>query len=72
MADGKTCIERKVGTTNFAHKEFIGGSPVISGAESDQAWLGLLTIEALGLTIGPVEGELKPVEMFLLDVDLGT
>lgn len=72
LADGKTRIERDVGTANFSYKEFIGGSPVIFGEESDKALLGVLTIEALGLMVDPVKGELKPVEMFLLDVDLGT
>lgn len=72
LADGKTRIEREIGTANFAYRGFIGGSPVVFGEQSDKALLGVLTLEALGLSVDPVKGELKPVEMFLLDVDLRT
>ncbi len=72
LADGKTRIEREIGTANFAYMGAIGGSPVVFGEQSDKSLLGVLTLEALGLSVDPVKGELKPVEMFLLNVDSRT
>lgn len=69
LADGKAHIEREIGMANFASKEFIVGSPVVFGEESDKALHGALTLEALGLSVDPVRGELKPVELLLLGVD---
>jgi clan AA aspartic protease len=66
LADGKTRIERDVGGALFTYGEYAGVSPVVFGEESDKSLLGVLTLEALGLTVDPVKGELKPVEMFLL------
>ncbi len=66
LADGKTRIERDIGGATFVYGQYAGVSPVIFGEESDKALLGVLTIEALGLTVDPVKGELKPVEMLLL------
>jgi predicted aspartyl protease len=59
-------IERDVGLAVFTYGQFVGGSPVIFGEADDKALLGVLTLEALGLTIDPVKGELKPIELLLL------
>jgi len=65
LADGSQ-IQRDVGTADFAIGEYLGGSSVIFGEETDKTLLGVLSLEALGLALDPVKGELKPVELLLL------
>jgi clan AA aspartic protease len=59
-------IERDVGGVIFEWNEYGGYSPVVFGEEKDKALLGAFSLEAMGLEVSPVKGELRPMELLLL------
>ncbi len=64
LADGTTII-RKKGIAAFRYGERIGGADVVFGEEGDMNLLGVLTLEALGLSLDPLKRELRPLPMLL-------
>ena len=65
LANGTPIVRRK-GTALFRYGEKIGGADVIFGESDDAPLLGVLTLEALGLTLDPLKRELRPMELLLL------
>jgi clan AA aspartic protease len=64
LADGTT-IERQVSEAHIKLPEGEAHTPVILGEESDQALLGVVTLEILGLVFNPFERTLQPMRMLL-------
>ena len=62
VADGRI-IHRDVGIAAFFYKGNRADSSVIFGEEQDASLVGVLTLEALALTIDPSSTELKPVRL---------
>lgn len=60
LADGTT-IERKVSECHIAIGEEEGHSPVILGETGDEALLGVITLENLGLVLDPFKRTLQPM-----------
>lgn len=64
LANGSKIV-RKKGIAAFRYGERIGGADVIFGEEGDMNLLGVLTLEALGLSLDPLKRELRPLPMIL-------
>ena len=64
LADGTT-LERKVSECHIALPEGEGYTPVILGEPGDEALLGAVTLEILGLILNPFTRELQPMRMLL-------
>lgn len=64
LADG-TVIERNVSECRFRLSGIDGHSPVILGEAKDEALLGVVTLESLGLVLNPFERTLQPARMML-------
>ena len=64
LADGTT-IKRKISEIHFEYKGLQGTTPVIIGEKDDQALLGALTLEILGLVLNPFKRELVSMKMML-------
>ena len=64
LADG-TIIKRKISETVFEIQGIRGTSPVILGEGNDEALLGAITLEVLGLILNPFSRELSPMKMML-------
>jgi clan AA aspartic protease len=64
LADGTT-IKREVSEICFEYKGLHGTTPVILGEKNDEALLGILTLEILGLMLNPFTRELIPMKMML-------
>lgn len=64
LADGTT-IERKISECRFTLPQGEAFSPVILGAEGDEALLGAVTLEVLGLVLNPFNRRLQPMRMVL-------
>ncbi len=64
LADGST-VEREVGQATFRYDGRDAISPVIFGAESDSAILGVVTLEAMGLEVDPVRKQIRPTRLIL-------
>src|SRR5947208_1695958 len=64
LADG-TSIEREVSECHLTLKEGEGHTPVILGQPGDQALLGVVTLEILGLILHPFKRTLEPMRMLL-------
>lgn len=64
LADGRT-IKRKISEIRFEYKGLFGTTPVILGEKGDEALLGVLTLETLGLILNPFTRELIPMKMML-------
>jgi len=64
LADGTT-IERRVSECRFTYAGVSATSPVILGERRDEALLGTVTLETLGLVLDPFERTLKPMRMML-------
>jgi hypothetical protein len=64
LADGST-IQRKKGFAFFRYGDRVGSSDVIFGQDGDATLLGVLTLEALGLSFDPIRRELRPLPMML-------
>ena len=64
LADGTT-VERKVSECHIALPEGEGHTPVVLGEPGDEALLGVVTLEILGLILNPFTRELHPMRMLL-------
>ncbi|HEY2931611.1 MAG TPA: retroviral-like aspartic protease family protein [Acidobacteriota bacterium] len=64
LADGTT-IERQVSECHISLAEGDGHTPVILGEPGDQALLGIVTLEILGLVLNPFNRTLQPMRMLL-------
>ena len=64
LADGTT-IERAVSECHLALPEGEGHTPVILGEPGDEALLGVVTLEILGLILHPFKRTLEPMRVLL-------
>lgn len=64
LADG-TQIERQVSECYIVLPQGEGHTPVILGENNDEALLGAVTLEILGLVLNPFTRELQPMRMML-------
>jgi clan AA aspartic protease len=64
LADG-TVIERQVSECHIALPQGEGHTPVILGETGDEALLGTVTLEILGLVLNPFNRTLQPMRMML-------
>jgi predicted aspartyl protease len=64
LADG-TLIERQVSECHITLPEGDGHTPVILGEPGDEALLGVITLEILGLVLNPFTRTLQPMRMML-------
>jgi clan AA aspartic protease len=64
LADG-TNIERKVSECHIALAGEEGHTPVILGEADDEALLGVITLENLGLVLDPFKRTLQPMMLRL-------
>ncbi len=62
LADG-TKVERRVGEARFSYADTSAWSPVILGEPGDEALLGVVTLETLGLVLDPFNRTLHPARM---------
>lgn len=67
LADGTT-IRRGVSECRFSYQGVAASSPVVLGERHDEALLGTVTLETLGLVLNPFERTLKPMRMILARV----
>lgn len=65
LADGTTA-ERKVSECHIALPQGEGHTPVILGEPGDEALLGTVTLEILGLVLHPFTRKLQPMRMLLV------
>jgi predicted aspartyl protease len=65
LADGTT-VERKVSKCHIALPQGEGYTPVILGEPGDEAFLGMVTLEILGLVLNPFTRELQLMRMLLV------
>lgn len=65
LADGTT-LERKVSECHISLPEGEGHTPVILGEPGDEALLGAVTLEILGLVLNPFTRTLQPMRMLLV------
>ena len=65
LADG-TAIERDVSECYIILPQGEGHTPVILGEESDEALIGVVTLEILGLVFNPFKRTLHPMRMLLV------
>jgi clan AA aspartic protease len=64
LADG-TQIQRSVSECHIALPQGEGHTPVILGEDGDEALLGVVTLENLGLVLNPFNRTLQPMRMLL-------
>lgn len=64
LADGSQ-IERDVSECHLTLPQGEGHTPVILGAPGDEALLGAVTLEILGLVLNPFNRTLSPARMLL-------
>ena len=64
LADG-TAVERSVSESFLRLPQGEAHTPVILGEEGDQALLGVVTLEILGLVFNPFKRTLQPMRMLL-------
>jgi predicted aspartyl protease len=64
LADG-TAIERDVSECHITLPQGDGHTPVILGEHGDEALLGVVTLEILGLVLHPFNRTLQPARMLL-------
>jgi clan AA aspartic protease len=65
LADG-TVIERKVSECYIILPQGEAHTPVILGEADDEALLGAVTLEILGLVLDPFKRKLRPMRMLLV------
>ena len=68
LADG-TAIERRVSECEFLLPQGRAHSPVILGQPGDQALLGVVTLENLGVMLNPYNREIVPMRMLLMSAE---
>jgi clan AA aspartic protease len=64
LADGTT-VDRSVSEAHLTLPQGDAHTPVILGEENDQALLGVVTLEILGLVFYPFDRTLHPMRMLL-------
>ena len=64
LADGTT-VERSVSEAFVVFPQGEAHTPVILGEEGDEALLGVVTLEILGLVLNPFDRTLHPMRMLL-------
>lgn len=64
LADGTT-VDRQVSECEILLPQGEGHTPVILGERGDEALLGVVTLEILGLVLNPFSRELQPMRMML-------
>lgn len=64
LADG-TMLERSVSEAYLVLPQGEAHTPVILGEDRDEALLGVVTLEILGLVLNPFDRTLKPMRMLL-------
>ena len=64
LADG-TMIERQISECHITLPQGEGHTPVILGEAGDEALLGVITLENLGLVLNPFTRTLQPMRMML-------
>lgn len=64
LADG-THIERDVSEVHISLPQGEGHTPVILGQPGDEALLGAVTLEEMGLVLNPFQRSLQPARMML-------
>ena len=64
LADG-TQVDRAVSECHIALPQGEGHTPVILGERGDEALLGVVTLEMLGLVFNPFNRTLQPMRMLL-------
>lgn len=64
LADGST-VERFVSEAFVSLPQGESHTPVILGEENDEALLGVVTLEILGLVFNPFDRTLRPMRMML-------
>lgn len=62
LADG-THVQRKIGNAIFELEGAQAPAPVIFGKKGDAAILGIVTLEALGLMLDPLQRKLLPMKL---------
>ena len=65
LADGTT-IDRSVSECHLQLPEGEAHTPVILGEKHDEAILGIVTLEILGLILNPFNRTLQPMRMLLI------
>lgn len=61
-----TTIERRVSECHITLPQGEGHTPVILGEPGDEALLGVVTLEILGLVLNPFSRQLQPMRMLLV------
>ena len=64
LADGTT-IERSISEAYIVLPQGEAHTPVVLGEDGDQALLGVVTLEILGLVFNPFDRTLQPMRMLL-------
>jgi clan AA aspartic protease len=64
LADGTT-IERSVSEAHISVPQGEAHTPVVLGEKDDEALLGVVTLEILGLVLNPFDRTLHPMRMTL-------
>ena len=64
LADG-TSVERSISECYVRLPQGEAHSPVILGEEGDEALLGVVTLEIIGLILNPFTRQLQPMRMLL-------
>lgn len=62
LADGRI-VKRKVGNALYEYQGIQSSAPVIFGEKGDTLLLGVLTLEAMGLTLDPLKRKLYPAHL---------
>ena len=65
IADGAMPSRRAVSECHVSLPEGEGHTPVILGEPGDEALLGVVTLEELGLVLNPFTRQLQPMRMLL-------
>lgn len=64
LADG-TLIAREISECEFEFEGESAHSPVVLGEGADEAILGVVTLETLGLVINPFDRSLRPMRLLM-------
>ena len=64
LADG-SAIQRDVSECHISLPQGDGHTPVVLGEPGDEALLGVVTLEILGLVLNPFNRTLQPMKMLL-------
>jgi clan AA aspartic protease len=64
LADG-TSVERDISEAYILLPQGEGHTPVILGQKGDEALLGVITLEIMGLVLNPFDRTLHPMRMML-------